>query len=108
MKTILSALKEQGYSGATIGEALGGTSIASAISASETYVVSFDANTGTGSVSPMTCAKGATVTLPAGTGLTAPSNKEFSGWGTAADATNTITTLSATEDTTLYAVWVAA
>lgn len=107
MKTILTALREQGYSGATIAKALGGTNIADAIGSSETYIVSFNANGGSGTVAPVTCAAGATVTLPGGTGLTAPSNKKFSGWGTSASATETITTIAATENTTLYAVWVA-
>lgn len=86
-----------------ISEAVAG--LGTALAALPAYVVSFDANTGTGSVSPMACAKGATITLPDGTGLTAPSQKKFKGWGTAADATTVITKLAATAATTLYAVW---
>ena len=108
MKTILSALKEQGYSGATIAKALGGSTIAGAIAESETYVVSFSANGGSGTVAPVTCAAGATVTLPDDTGLTPPSEKEFAGWGTSAStaAKDVITKYAATEDATLYAIWV--
>ena len=71
------------------------------------YVVSFSANGGTGSVAPMACAKGSTITLPDDTGLTAPSNKEFAGWGAASDtaAASVITEYAATAATTLYAIW---
>lgn len=69
------------------------------------YVVAFDANGGTGSVAPRACAKGSSVTLPDGTGLTAPEGKQFKGWGTTAGATATVTKVSATADTTVYAVW---
>ena len=108
MKTILNALKEQGYSGATIGKALGGTTIAEAVAGTESYIVSFSANGGSGTVAPATCAKGATITLPDGKSLTAPSQKQFAGWATSASAAATavITTYAASEDATLYAIWV--
>lgn len=69
------------------------------------YVISFDANGGTGTVAPMACAKGSTATLPDGTGLTPPSQKVFSGWGTTSDATEIIETYAATAATTLYAIY---
>ena len=72
------------------------------------YVVTFNANTGTGSQAPMACAKGSTVTLPETTTFTAPSSKAFVGWGATAAATECITTVSATEATTIYAIWGAA
>lgn len=111
MATILTKLREQlGTTGDTIAEALGGSgSIADAISTVPVtaYVVSFDANTGSGTVAPMACAKGATITLPDGDDLTPPSTKAFAGWATSADADakDVITTYAATEDTTLYAIW---
>lgn len=71
------------------------------------YVVSFSANGGTGTVAPMACANGSSITLPDSTGLTAPSNKTFAGWGTASDtpAASVITKYSATAAATLYAIW---
>lgn len=113
MGTIVTELRKKGATKDTVARALaeieGGTggTIAAVLSSGDiaAYVISFSANGGSGSVDPMACAKGATVTLPAGTGLTPPSEKKFKGWGTTAAATTVITTLSATEDTTLYAVW---
>lgn len=113
MSTIVTELRRQGATKDTVAKALaeinGGTggTIAEVLSSGEVsaYVISFDANGGTGTVAPMACAKGATVTLPAGIGLTPPSEKKFKGWGTTAAATAVVTTISATEDTTLYAVW---
>ena len=69
------------------------------------YVVSFDANEGTGTQAPMACAKGSTVTLPTTTTLTAPDSKAFKCWGATADATTAITTVTATEAITVYAIW---
>lgn len=69
------------------------------------YVVTFDANTGTGTQAPMACAKGSSITLPTETTMTAPSEKSFKGWGTTADATTVKTTLSASANTVLYAIW---
>ena len=112
METILTALRKAGKTGGTIAEALGGSTIAAGVANATTtataYVVSFSATGGSGSVSPIACAKGATVTLPDSTGLTPPSTKEFKGWGTKADATSVIRTYAATADATLYAIWEAA
>lgn len=71
--------------------------------------VTYNANTGTGSVDPVTVGKGTTVELSDGTGLTAPSEKEFGGWATTADAeeANVTSPYKVTADVTLYAVWVA-
>lgn len=69
------------------------------------YVISFDANGGTGTVDPVACAAGSTAQLPAGTGLTAPEGKLFSGWGATDAATEGVTEYAATADATLYAVW---
>lgn len=99
-KVLRSATGAGGY---TIGEALSEV----AADGIESYVISFNANGGSGTVSPVACVKGATITLPDDTGLTAPSSKEFAGWAEASDATEGVTSYSATEDTTLYAVWVA-
>ena len=71
------------------------------------YVISFNANGGTGTVAPIACTYGANATLPTGTALTAPSQKEFAGWATSSSATvaDVITEYGAEADTTLYAVW---
>lgn len=76
--------------------------------------VTYDKNGGTGSVtdssSPYTY--GAEVTVKASTGLTAPSNKQFSGWALTADATaknddyDPNDKFTITDNITLYAVWV--
>ena len=70
--------------------------------------VTYNANTGTGSVDPEIVGKGSSVTLSDGTGLTAPTDKEFAGWATAADATepDVESPYTVTADVTLYAVWV--
>lgn len=75
----------------------------------EAYVVTFGANSGSGTVDPVACAKGATVELPAGTGLTR-SGYRFGGWAATAGAASAAyqagDSLAATADTTLYAFWV--
>lgn len=121
MATILDALKAQlDGDPTTIAEAIdiiSGSStphatIAEAIGAMETnvdaYIISFNANGGSGTVDPIACADGSTVTLPAGTGLTPPSSKKFAGWAETSDAAASavVTTYAATAATTLYAVWV--
>ena len=113
METILTALRKAGKTGGTIAEALGGSTIAAGVATSTAtavaYVITFSANGGSGSVDPIACAKGATVTLPDDTGLTAPSEKEFAGWTATSDGTKAVgETFAATEDTTLYALWEAA
>ena len=74
-----------------------------------TYTVTYNANGGTGTINPVEVTPGASITLDSGSGLTAPSNKTFAGW--AKTATATAPTVSSpftpTDDTTLYAVWVA-
>lgn len=71
------------------------------------YLLAFDANGGTGTVSPMACAKGTTYTLPDDTGITAPTDKVFAGWGASSSATaeDVLSEYSATDDAVLYAVW---
>lgn len=71
--------------------------------------LTYNANTGTGTVDPVTVGKGTSVTLDDGSGLTAPTDKTFAGWATTADATEPDATspFTVTEDVTLYAVWVA-
>ena len=69
-----------------------------------TCTVRFDANGGTGSMDAVTVTSGE-YTLPA-CGFTAPSGKQFAGWATSADGTViTGTTITVTENTTLYAIW---
>ena len=78
---------------------------------SRSYVVSFDKNGGTGARADINAGQyGAVVTLPDGTGLTAPANKSFSGWGLTADASGNAvlaagSSLSVYHNVTLYAIW---
>lgn len=84
-----------------------------AIFASETstYRVNYDANGGTGTIAAQTVNAGSSVTLDSGSGLTAPSNKEFAGWALTSTATEAAYAGGATytplADVTFYAVWTA-
>ena len=71
------------------------------------YTVSYDANGGTGTVASVTVEAGVSVNLSDGTGLTAPSGKEFAGWATTESATTSDVSspYTPTADVTLYAVW---
>lgn len=80
------------YSGATVNVSI--------------VTLTYNVNTGTGSIDPVSVPAGNTVNLNDGTGLTAPEGKEFTGWGAAADATEAVTSpYKITSDTTLYAIW---
>lgn len=80
------------YSGATVNVSI--------------VTLTYNVNTGTGSIDPVSVPAGNTVNLNDGTGLTAPEGKEFVGWGTAADATEVVTSpYKITSNTTLYAIW---
>ena len=69
--------------------------------------LTYDANGGTGSVSPAVVGAGSSVTLSDGTGLTAPTDKAFGGWGESSSATEAITSpLVVTANKTIYAIWV--
>ena len=73
------------------------------------YTVSYDANTGTGSIDPVTVDYGTSITLDSGATLTPPSNKSFDGWALSATATAKDyaggATYTPTANTTFYAVW---
>ena len=71
------------------------------------YTVTYDANGGTGTVDPATVDAGASVNLSDGTGLTAPTGKEFAGWATTSTATTSdvASPYTPTADITIYAVW---
>ena len=73
----------------------------------ETYTVTYNANSGTGSIDSVEVEAGKSITLSDGTGLTAPTGKTFKGWAKSASATNpTVTSpFTPTADTTLYAVY---
>lgn len=81
---------------------LGGTS-------SQTATVTYNVNSGTGTVAAVTVNKGTVITLNDGTGITPPSNKHFIGWDTTSTATTADLTGSYTvmEDVTLYAIYAA-
>lgn len=72
------------------------------------YTVTYNVNGGTGSVAPVTVDAGESITLDDGSGLTAPTDKEFAGWATTDDATEADVTSPYTPsaDVTLYAVWI--
>lgn len=77
--------------------------------ASRQTKLSFNANTGTGTITDITVDYAGTATVPASTGLTAPGVKTFSKWNTAAAGTGTdyavgdSITVYAPE--VLYAIW---
>lgn len=80
---------------------------ASAVVNVSVATVTYNANGGTGSVDAVTAIKGNTIELSDGTGLIAPEGKTFSGWGTSAEATETVASpYKVTADVTLYAVYV--
>ena len=66
------------------------------------YTLTFDANGGTGSITPITDLTGE-YTLPAN-GFTAPSGKQFKGWSLTTDGA-LITKVDMTENRTVYAIW---
>ena len=71
-----------------------------------TYIVAYDVNGGTGSVSSQTVIAGNTVTLDNGAGLTPPEGKAFAGWGDNASATEALESpYKPTSDVTIYAIW---
>lgn len=74
----------------------------------EQYTVTYDVNGGTGTVAPATVDAGQSVVLDDGSGLTAPSGKQFGGWATSSSATTPDVTspYTPTADITIYAVWV--
>ena len=75
-----------------------------------TYRVNYDANGGTGTISTQSVTAGNSVTLDSGSGLTAPTGKEFAGWSTVSMATAPQYTagqsFTPTRDITFFAVWV--
>ena len=80
-------------------------------SETSTFRVVYDANGGTGSIAAETVNAGSSITVAAGTSLTAPTGKEFAGWAMFSTATEATVEAGSTytpiRDTTLYAVWVA-
>lgn len=76
---------------------------------SRTYTITFDKNLGTGSITALSARFKEKVTVPASTGLTAPTGKEFSKWNTAAAGTGTDyapgDTIEVTNNLALYAIW---
>ena len=72
------------------------------------FTVTYDANGGSGTVAAVTVSEGAKITLSDGSGLTAPTDKEFAGWATTDSATeaNVTSPYTVSADAILYAVWV--
>ena len=69
--------------------------------------LTYDVNGGTGSIAPVTAAKGSSINLNDGTGLTAPEGKGLLGWGSTAETTTPDITspYTITENKTIYAIW---
>ena len=67
-----------------------------------TYTLTFNANGGTGSMTPIADLTGE-YTLPAN-GFTAPGGKQFKGWSLTTDGT-IVTKVDMTENRTVYAIW---
>lgn len=72
----------------------------------ELITLSFDKNSGTGTMADIQAVLGETITVPAST-FTAPSGKSFSKWNTNASGTGDSYAVGDTVDvtTTLYAIW---
>lgn len=70
-------------------------------------VLTYDANGGTGTITPMHLVTRSIINLNNGQSLTPPTGKEFLGWATTDDAEEPDATspYTVTESTTLYAVW---
>ena len=67
-----------------------------------TYTLTFDANSGSGTMAPIAGLTGE-YTLPAN-GFTAPSGKQFKGWSLTTDGA-IVTKVDMTENRTVYAIW---
>lgn len=99
-----------GISGTTAKSTIAATIAGANISGGnvEAFVVSFDANTGSGTIADVACADGSTVKLPT-SGVT-KSGYRLAGWAESASATEADyepgADFAATETTTLYAFWV--
>lgn len=72
----------------------------------QTVTLTYNANSGTGTIPAVTVDAGSSITLSDGTGLTAPTGKVFGGWATASDSTTAVTSpYTISENKTLYAIW---
>lgn len=101
-----SALQGRQVGGLMVTNPLG-VQIRKDTTAKVSYTVTYNANSGTGSIDPVTYT-GSPITLSDGTGLTGPAEKTvFKGWAKSASAQSATVTSPFTPvaDTTLYAVW---
>lgn len=76
--------------------------------ATKTYDITFDANTGGGTKDKVTQKANTEYELPASNTFTPPANKEFSGWQVGDDSTNLRqpgSKITITGDTTVKAIW---
>ena len=72
----------------------------------DAFTITFDANSGSGTIEPIEAADGDTINLPDGSDLTAPTGKEFVGWGESALATEPVDDpYTVTDNAILYAIW---
>lgn len=71
-----------------------------------TYTITYDVNGGTGTVAPASVIAGNTLALDDGSGITAPDDKQFAGWGLSSGATEVIESpYKPNASMTLYAVY---
>ena len=71
-----------------------------------TYTVTYNVGEGTGTIAPATVIAGNTMELNDGTGVTAPSDYSFIGWGEGASSTEPLTSpYKPTGNVTLYAIY---
>ncbi len=76
--------------------------------ATKTYDITFDANTGTGTKDKVTLKKDDTYTLPPADTFTAPENMQFSGWQVGEDSQNLKNAgdqITITDNVTVKAIW---
>jgi hypothetical protein len=81
------------------------TNYASVHVAVPAYLVQFDANGGSGSVTPLAVAYGDIANLPVG-GMTPPEGKTQVGWALTSDSETALANYKPQSDVTLYAVYV--
>ena len=69
------------------------------------YIITYDANGGSGKISPQYFVVGDEITLADGKELTAPKGKVFDSWSSSSNEVVSVDVASLNGDITLYAVW---
>lgn len=93
--------------GKTIAEQIHNIAVAKGFPEDGDFTVTYNVNGGTGSIDPVDVKAGVSIILNDGSELTAPENKEFSGWAKSSSAQNptVVSPYTPYADVTLYAVW---